>query len=38
MFLEKTRRFFSIFPLISTSKPMKTAKKDFRDFSVERML
>ena len=30
MFLEKTRRFFSIFPLISVSKPMKAAKNDFR--------
>ena len=30
MFLEKMRRFFSIFPVISVSNPMKMAKTDFR--------
>ena len=30
MFLEKMRSFFSIFPVISTSKPMKMAKTEFR--------
>ena len=34
MFLEKTRRFFSIFPLISASKPMKAAKNDFRGLLI----
>ena len=29
MFLEKMRRFFSIFPVILVSKPMKMAKTDF---------
>ena len=32
MFLEKMRCFFSIFPVISASKPMKMAKTDFRGF------
>ena len=30
MFFEKMRRFFSIFPVISASKPMKMAKIEFR--------
>ena len=29
MFLEKMRRFFSIFPVMSTSKAMKMAKTEF---------
>ena len=31
MFLEKMRRFFSIFPVMSTSKAMKMAKTEFPD-------
>ena len=30
MFLKKMRCFFNIFPVISTSKPMKMAKTEFR--------
>ena len=34
MFLEKMGRFFSIFPVISASKPMKMAKTEFPEFDM----
>ena len=34
MFLEKMGRFFSIFPVISASKPMKMAKTEFPVYRV----
>ena len=38
MFLKKMRCFFNIFPVISTSKPMKMAKTEFRAVGWEELI